>query len=277
MDAWDKRTANYVKHGGIEQFWVMDTHDDVTNPTHVDQQTLLRAAKEAPGAIIPFARIRWQDGAEQVEAYFRAGFVGLKAITPPWPYHDARYHGIYEAANRFGMPILFHTGIIGHSLSGPRYPELVGYGPANMQPAFLAAIADLFPNLIIIGGHLGYPYTEQTEHNLYYYPNIYHDMSGYLPLEWLLAVLGKATCRYRPGPRFFYEKILFATDQFIGDPRKEKFGTGKREAFASMIEYLLYGHAWKEYADCTFYQNARRLMDGVLARQKKTRGSRRAR
>ena len=269
MDAWDKRTKAYVKNCGVEQFWVMDTRDEIHNPFHVTQETMLKAAKDAPGVIIPFARIRWDEGAGQVAEYFKAGFVGLKAITPPLPYNDPRYFSIYEEADRFGMPILFHTGIISHSIDGKRNPAVRGYGPSNMQPAFLATIADLFPSLVIIGGHLGFPYTEQTEHNLYFYPNIYHDMSGYMPLEWFISILGRKTCGYLKGPRFFYEKILFATDHCIGNPEAEQRGVEKREATRLFFKWFASTYAWSEHVDHMFHQNARRIMDAVLAKQKR--------
>lgn len=278
MDAWDAPTKRYVRTSGVEQFWVMDTRHPELNAFHVDQATLIRARREMPDRIFPFARVRWDDDERQVEEYFRAGFVGLKAIIPPKPYSDPAYLPIYEQAERLSMPVLFHTGIISHSRETERTPalrRLRGYGPAMMEPAFLATIADLFPNLAIIGGHMGFPYTEQAEHNLYYYPNIYHDISGYTALEWLMSVLGKRACGYLGGPQFFHEKLLFATDHCVGNRGSERWGVEKREAWRLFFRHLAYTHSWAGQTEGIFYRNAKRLMDGALERQEKIRAAQR--
>jgi predicted TIM-barrel fold metal-dependent hydrolase len=271
MDAWDKKTKNYVKNSGVEQFWVMDTHyENSDNPVHVKKEVILKAAKEMPKTIIPFAKINWNEKADQVEKNYKSGFVGLKAICPPKAYNDPQYYPIYEAANHFNMPILFHTGIIGHSTDCKKQPQIRGYGPDNMQPAHLATIADLFPEMTIIGGHPGYPYTEQTEHNLYYYPNIYHDISGYLPLEWFLKVLDKRTCSYLKGPELFCDKFIFATDCCLGNKESENFGTEKRMATELFFSIFCRKYRWYDHVDHILYKNAKKLMQKVLKSQKRS-------
>lgn len=269
MDAWDKRSRDYVEKGSVEQFWVMDTHwEGAKTPRHVHQDVILQAGRDMPEKIIPFAMIRWNEGAEQVEKYFEKGFVGLKAIVPPEPYNHSSYLPIYEAAERLKMPILFHTGIIAISPDGWKdYNERRGYGPANMQPAFLATIADLFPELVIIGGHAGYPYTEQTEHNLYYYKNCFHDTSGCLPVEWFLKAMGQRTCSYHEGLDFFHEKLLFATDHCIGNEDSEKWGAERRTALFLFLKYFGNRYSWFGELDNLWHKNADRIMSKVLKDQ----------
>ncbi|MEK6793542.1 MAG: amidohydrolase family protein [Spirochaetota bacterium] len=267
MDAWDAATKRRIRESGVAQYWVMDISHPQLNTKNADRKTILRAAHDMPGRIIPFAMIQWGADERQVEAYFRAGFTGLKAIVPPKPYNDNAYLPIYEAAAHFAMPILFHTGIIAHSNDTVKEPLRRGYGPANMEPAFLATIADMFPSLELIGGHMGFPYTEQTENNLYYYPNIHHDISGYVSLEWLMSVLERRACAYLGGARFFHEKLLLATDLFIGNKNSELWGKEKREAWRLFFKYLAYNHSWSLEADNIFYRNAKRLMDKVQRRQ----------
>ncbi len=273
MDAWDKRTRDYVEKGPIEQFWVMDTHfEEMRNPRHVKQEVILQAGKDMPEKIIPFALIKWGRGAEQVEEYFEKGFVGLKAIVPPKPYNDPDYLPIYEAAEKFKMPILFHTGIVAISKDGwSDYNKNRGYGPANMQPIYLATIADLFPKLTIIGGHPGSPYTEQTDHNLYYYPNISHDISGYLPIEWFLKTLGKKTCSYHGGADLFIEKLLFATDHCVGNEETEKWAKNRRTALFLFLKHYAHTYNWWTQLDNLWYKNAEQIMSKILKSQSELR------
>ena len=114
------------------------------------------------------------------------------------------------------MPILFHTGLIAHGKPyDGRYTH--SFGPENMRPIHLAAIAEAFPELEIIGGHQGWPYLEETAHNLYFYPNISGDVSGYLrSVPQLNELLDR---RAHDGTeRYFNEKLHFATDEFYGLP-----------------------------------------------------------
>ncbi|HBE02376.1 MAG: hypothetical protein A2096_01770 [Spirochaetes bacterium GWF1_41_5] len=270
MDAWDKKTKEYVRSSGVEQFWVMDTHiEESDTPRHVKKEVILKASQEMPDKIIAFARINWTKNSDQIVEYFKSGFTGLKAIFPPKPYNDPSYYPIYAEADRLKMPVLFHTGIIAHSPDRKKNPEYRGYGPANMEPAFLATIADMFPKLIIIGGHPGFPYTEQTDHNLYYYPNIFHDISGYLPVEWFLKVLAKKTCGYHKGARFFTDKFLFATDHCIGNRESEQSGMERRKALWYFLTNICGRYyTWGDDTDKIFYHNARKLMGKVRSDQK---------
>ncbi|HBE02174.1 MAG TPA: hypothetical protein DC049_06815 [Spirochaetia bacterium] len=273
MDGWDKQTREYVINSGVEQFWVMDTHmEESDTPRHVKKDVILKASREMPDKIIAFARIDWNKGSGQVLEYFKSGFTGLKAIFPPRAYNDTLYLKIYAEAEKLKMPILFHTGIIAHSIDKKKDPEKRCYGPVNMQPVYLASIADMFPELVIIGGHCGFPFTEQTDHNLHYYPNIFHDISGYLPVEWLIKVLGKKTCPFHKGPHLFTEKFLFATDHSIGNRSSELWGMERRKALWYFLTNICGRYyAWSDDTDKIFYYNAKNLMKKILKAQIKIR------
>ena len=63
------------------------------------------------------------------------------------------------------MPILFHVGIISkglwHQMEVPGFP-----GPRNMKPSMLDTIADAFPGLQLIQGHLGIPWIDELSESL---------------------------------------------------------------------------------------------------------------
>jgi len=103
------------------------------------------------------------------------GYRGLKIIGTRRNYDDRRYFSIYEAAELLSMPVLFHCGVIGggvdYSITHPRRdPEaaqtiermramgrnfLRDVSADRMRPFHLDTIANNFPDLHIIGAHMG--------------------------------------------------------------------------------------------------------------------------
>jgi predicted TIM-barrel fold metal-dependent hydrolase len=103
------------------------------------------------------------------------GYRGLKIIGTKRDYDDLRYFSIYEAAELLGMPILFHCGVIGggvdYSITHPRRDPnaaqtmrrmrdmgrnfLRDVSAIRMRPFHLDTIANNFPDLRIIGAHMG--------------------------------------------------------------------------------------------------------------------------
>jgi predicted TIM-barrel fold metal-dependent hydrolase len=99
----------------------------------------------------------------------------LKIIGTKRDYDDLRYFSIYEAAELLGMPILFHCGVIGggvdYSITHPRRDPnaaqtmqrmrdmgrnfLRDVSAIRMRPFHLDTIANNFPDLRIIGAHMG--------------------------------------------------------------------------------------------------------------------------
>lgn len=210
-----------VASGRFEQVWLMDVGGCglQTNPFATEDE-VLRAAEEFPGFFLPFGYLDLRKQPDEVDRLKARGFFGLKAYRPEKPYDAPEYFPFYARAAELGMPILFHTGLLEKCPPDRMGPRL-GCGPDNMRPAHLAAIAAAFPGLTLIGGHLGYPWLEETAQNLYYYPNIYHDLSGYRNcVEWLIRNLDRKCTDGAPGPRYFNDKILFATDALCyGNPQ----------------------------------------------------------
>ena len=99
--------------------------------------------------------------------------LGFKAIRVlPWlcgcPPTDRRFYPIYVACMQEGVPFCTQ---IGHT--GPLMPSEVG------RPIYLDQVAIDFPNLVIIGGHIGYPWTEEAIAVATKHPNIHIDTSAY--------------------------------------------------------------------------------------------------
>jgi predicted TIM-barrel fold metal-dependent hydrolase len=93
----------------------------------------------------------------------------------PWlwecPPDDRRYYPLYVACIELDIPFCLQVGHTGPSrLSEPGRPI-----------PYLDRVAADFPELTIIGGHIGYPWTEEMISLATKYPNVYIDASAYKP------------------------------------------------------------------------------------------------
>ncbi len=99
--------------------------------------------------------------------------LGFKAIRMlPWlwevPPTDRRFYPVYTACCELGIPFCTQ---IGHT--GPLMPSEVG------RPIYLDQVAIDFPELTIVGGHIGYPWTEEAIAVATKHPNVFIDTSAY--------------------------------------------------------------------------------------------------
>jgi uncharacterized protein len=126
------------------------------------------------------------------------GFKGLRVV--PWLWNaaptDRRYYPLYAECVELGVPFCTQ---VGHT--GPLQPSETG------RPIpYIDQVAIDFPELTIVCGHVGYPWTEEMIAVARKHENVVIDTSAYtskrLPLE-LLAYL-----KTRSGQR----KVLFGTN-----------------------------------------------------------------
>src|SRR5206468_2546510 len=109
-------------------------------------------------------------------------------------YDDETYFPIYDAAEEHGFTCLFHTGVIGGGADfrtqDPFDPALIerlreweqrsrrsGVSSAFMQPIYLDTIAFNFPELKIIGAHLGIGTYDLAAHVARWRRNVFFDIS----------------------------------------------------------------------------------------------------
>jgi uncharacterized protein len=163
-----------------------------------------QAARHYPGLIVPFAMVQIDEATDDdVHGFAERGFRGLKIINPRRNYDHPRYFPIYAAAERHGLVCLFHTGIVGGPIDYLQYPprdertavELSRehehhrrydptaqveswYGAGRMQPIYLDGISVAFPDLRIIGAHLGYGLYDSAAAVARWRRNVYFDISG---------------------------------------------------------------------------------------------------
>jgi predicted TIM-barrel fold metal-dependent hydrolase len=99
------------------------------------------------------------------------GFKGLRVVPWLWraPPTDRRYYPLYAACVELGVP--FFTQV-GHT--GPLRPSETG------RPIpYIDQVAIDFPELVIVGGHIGYPWTEEMIALARKHESVYIDTSAY--------------------------------------------------------------------------------------------------
>lgn len=126
------------------------------------------------------------------------GFKGLRVV--PWLWEaaptDRRYYPLFAACVDLGVP--FFTQV-GHS--GPLRPSETG------RPVpYIDQVALDFPELVIVGGHIGYPWTEEMVAVCRKHENVYIDTSAYVPRRFPPELVGYM--KSGSGRR----KVLFGTN-----------------------------------------------------------------
>jgi hypothetical protein len=100
--------------------------------------------------------------------------LGMRALRVlPWlwnlPPNDRRYYPLYAECIELQIPFCLQ---VGHT--GPMRPS----EPGRPIP-YLDEVALEFPELVIVGGHIGYPWTDEMISLATKYPNVYIDTSAY--------------------------------------------------------------------------------------------------
>ncbi|MGA2321789.1 MAG: amidohydrolase family protein [Solirubrobacteraceae bacterium] len=141
----------------------------------------------------PMAAVR-----ELRSAVTEMGLIGLRMLPWLWeaPPTDRRYYPLYAACVDLGVPFCTQ---VGHT--GPLRPSETG------RPIpYIDQVAIDFPELVIVGGHIGYPWTEEMIAVARKHENVYIDTSAYtsrrLPAE-LVAYMKTGSGR---------RKVLFGTN-----------------------------------------------------------------
>lgn len=99
------------------------------------------------------------------------GLRGLRMLPWLWnlPPNDRRYYPLYAECVELGIPFCLQ---VGHA--GPLAPS----DPGRPIP-YLDEVALDFPELTIVGGHIGYPWTIEMIALATKYPNVFIDTSAY--------------------------------------------------------------------------------------------------
>jgi len=125
------------------------------------------------------------------------GFVALRVVQWLWdlPPNHRRYYPLYAACVDLGIPVCLQ---VGHT--GPLCPS----EPGRPIP-YLDEVALEFPELVIVGGHIGFPWTDEMISLAAKYENVFIDTSAYVPKRYPQALVDFMRGHGR-------RKVLFGTN-----------------------------------------------------------------
>lgn len=136
------------------------------------------------------------------------GFVGAH-LYPHWfglaPDH-AKYYPYYAKCCELDVPIMMQ---VGHNLIYSRKRRLPSVG----RPITLDQVAIDFPELALLGIHIGVPWTDEMISMAWKHENVYIGTDAYAPKHW-----PKAFVHYMNS--YGSHKVLFGTDWPVIDPER---------------------------------------------------------
>jgi hypothetical protein len=195
--------------------WVV-SNDDVAEFTtaHPDRFAGLASVNLAD----PMAAVR-----ELRRAVSELGFIGLRVVPWLWelPPDDRLYYPLYAACVELGIPFCTQ---VGHT--GPLKPSDTG------RPVpYLDRVALDFPELVIVGGHIGHPWTNEMIGVVWKHDNVYLDTSAYLPryypaeLVHFMNTYGKGKVMFGTNwPQLRHDRALAQLDGLgLTDDAREEF------------------------------------------------------
>lgn len=110
------------------------------------------------------------------------------------PPNEKMYWPVYAKCVELGLPVAIQ---VGHT--GPLLPSEAG------RPIYLDEVALAFPELVIIGCHLGQPWHEEMMILAWKHPNVYVETSARAPKHWPESFVKFAST-------YGQDKVLWATD-----------------------------------------------------------------
>jgi len=195
----------------------------LTRPEHLQQVQQFMATKH--GRLIGFGDVSIDDPnvLQQIDRFHQAGFRGLGEISRTRkPFDDPSYTPVYDRAAKYGMMLLFHTGIVNRTR--PDVAEDVSVD--RLRATLLDNIARRYPTITVIGAHLGNPDYAWAGEIARWNPNLYFDLSGstlikkqedptfFKSIFWWSSVASPHTPKSQVSA---FEKVVFGSDVFGGE------------------------------------------------------------
>ena len=157
------------------------------------------------------------------------GFKGLRVIPWLWeaPPTDRRYYPLFAACVELGVPFCTQ---VGHT--GPLRPSETG------RPIpYIDQVAIDFPELVVVAGHIGYPWTEEMVAVARKHENVFIDTSAYTVRRYPPELV--RYLRSRGGRR----KVLFGTNYPMILPEQALAGLDELDLDEETRDLFLDGNA----------------------------------
>ncbi|MCX6778858.1 MAG: amidohydrolase family protein [Candidatus Magasanikbacteria bacterium] len=174
---------------------------------------------------------------------------------------DPNVFPVYELAQEFGLPVMFHTGELHHCC--PKEKREKGQGKCGSvcwvdrlgflaEPKQMEGAIKNFPRTKFILAHLGNPYFEQTRILMRRYSNVFTDTSGQF-----VSGTAEDTLEYRAVLKKELEKFLMIP----GAENRIMFGTDfPIQSYADAIALVKSLGLPQETEEKIFFRNAARLL-----------------
>ena len=200
---------------GIERSLLIATRNgdlNVRGSYHLPYETVAAVCRKYPDRFSGLAGVDPTLGVKQLReldyAVKELGFVGAH-YYPHWfdmaPDHPYVFP-IYGKCAELGIPIMMQ---VGHNLIYQAHRRLPSVG----RPICLDRVAILFPELPLIGIHLGVPWFHEMISMAWKHDNVFIGGDAYAPKHWPQSVVHFANT-------FGQNKFLFGTDFSVIEPER---------------------------------------------------------
>lgn len=204
-----------MDRAGIERSFLIATRCGdrrMSTSTEIPYETIHEACQKYPHRFSGLAGIdplRGIAGLKELDVAVKEyGFVGAH-LYPHWFGQSpdaAIYYPYYARCAELGIPIMMQVGQCLVYRDDCRLATVA-------RPMALDRIAIDFPELTLIGIHLGYPWTEEMIAVANKHKNVYMAGDAYAPKYW-----GEPAIHY--ANTFGQDKFLFGTDYWVIDPER---------------------------------------------------------
>lgn len=199
--------AHYRQHRiGLVMFTV-DTETQIGN-RRIPNDEIADAARDNADIMIAFASIdphKGRLGAREAEELIKGGIVRGFKFHPTcqgfYP-NDRMAYQLYEVIAHHKLPAIFHTG---HSGIGTGMRGGGGMRLKYSQPIHIDDVAVDFPDMTIVLAHPSWPWTDEALSMALHKPNVYIDLSGWMPKYLPPQIVQYANAQLR-------SKMLFGSD-----------------------------------------------------------------
>jgi uncharacterized protein len=142
----------------------------------ISNDSVAEAVQRHPDRIVGIASVDLTRPMEAVRTLRRCvteyGFKGLRVVPWLWnlPPDDRRYYPLYAACCELGVPFMTQIGY-----TGPLCPSEPGRPIPYLETVLLE-----FPDLVVVGGHVGFPWFDEVVALSGKFPNLHVDTSAYV-------------------------------------------------------------------------------------------------
>jgi len=216
-------------------------------------ETTAKVMEKYPDLVVGFGMFNLgEDTVGKLDEFRHMGFRGVKFIRPLKNYDDKSFYPIYGRMEYYRLIALFHLGIVSRLDSGlERYLDT---NNNRHRPIYLDTIARAFPDLTIIGAHLGNPWYEEASMAARWNKNLFFDLSGSTLKKKSSEFIGnllwwKRDGQYSPHKQHAWEKIVFGSDvdiNLIGDVLNDYRRVFQELGLSEELQHqVLYGTMFK--------------------------------